>query len=72
MLANIARQLLLQARTAGLRAPLVEAAIAGDPEPLFAALLNGAAAAKGAAFGLAAAELLRLHRSGVAQLGNLP
>ncbi len=39
---------------------------------LFAALRKGAAAAKGAAFGLAAAELLRLHRSTVAQLGNVP
>lgn len=68
MLANIVRQFELQAETAGIAPPLLAAAVEGDPRPLFEALLRGAAAAKGAHFGLAAAETMRLHRSVVLRL----
>jgi LmbE family N-acetylglucosaminyl deacetylase len=63
MLANIAQQLALQARTAGLAPNLVSRAVAGEHRPLFEALLRRAAALKGAPFGLSAAEVLRLHRA---------
>jgi LmbE family N-acetylglucosaminyl deacetylase len=62
MLANIARQFALQAKTAGIASPVIAKARAGDHRPLFNALLKRAAAAKGAPFGLAAAETMRLHR----------
>ncbi len=68
MLANMVRQFELQAETAGIRSPLLAAAGGGDPQALFEALLRGAAAAKGAPFGLAAAETMRLHCSIVLRL----
>lgn len=72
MLANIARQLRLQADTAGIDAPLVDAALAGDHRPLFETLLRGTAAAKAEPFGLTAAETFRLRRSGIGRLAHLP
>ena len=62
MLANIVRQFALQAKTAGIASPLIAEAGAGDHRPLFKTLLRRAAAAKGAPFGLAAADAMRLHR----------
>ena len=66
MLDNIARQLRLQACTGGVRVPAIEAAVAGDHHALFDRLLRKSAEAKGAPFGLRAAETLRCHRSPVA------
>lgn len=63
MLGNIVRQLTLQARTAGAEAPLVDLARTGDPRPLAQAIVRRGAAAKGAPYGLAAAETLRLARA---------
>lgn len=61
-LANMARQYALQSQTAGLASTLIERAEGGEHRPLFETLLRRSAAAKGAPFGLAAAETLRLHR----------
>jgi LmbE family N-acetylglucosaminyl deacetylase len=63
MLSNIARQLSLQARTAGLEPSLISNAVSGAHRPLFETLLRRAASAKGAPFGIQAAEVLRLHRA---------
>lgn len=62
-LANMARQFTLQARTAGIDTALIARAEAGEHRPLFERLLKRWAAAKGAPFGLAAAERLRLNRA---------
>ncbi len=59
MLGNTVRQLAMQARTVGVQAPLVERALGGESRPLVETLVREAAAAKGAPFGLAAAETLR-------------
>lgn len=69
-LANIARQLALQARTAGVSPALVARAEGGEPRPLVEAALRHAAARRGAPFGLAAAEWLRLRRSPVLDLAG--
>jgi LmbE family N-acetylglucosaminyl deacetylase len=61
MLANIARQMALEAETLGAASPLVEAAIAGDFRPLFETLLVTAAGQRAAPFGLKATENLRCH-----------
>lgn len=62
-LAHIVAQMGLQARTAGHRSELLARAEAGEPRPLVEAMLRASAAAKGASFGLGAAEWLRLHRA---------
>jgi LmbE family N-acetylglucosaminyl deacetylase len=62
MLDNIARQIELQAATGGRTLPQLAAARAGDHRPLFEALLRRGAAAKGAPYGLIAAETLRCSR----------
>ena len=62
MLENITRQLELQASTAGRTMPYLAAARAGDYRPLFESMLRRGAAAKGAPYGLSAAETLRCSR----------
>jgi len=62
MLANIVRQIELQAATAGADVPHLPAARHGDLRPLIGALLRRSAAAKGAPYGFAQAETLRLSR----------
>lgn len=62
MLGNITRQLELQASTAGRTMPHLAAALDGDHRPLFESMLRRSAAAKGAPYGLAAAETLRCSR----------
>jgi len=62
-LANMARQMSLQAQTAGIDSALIERAESGEHRPLFESLLRRDAAAKGAPFNLAAAETLRLNRA---------
>jgi LmbE family N-acetylglucosaminyl deacetylase len=62
MLANILRQLRLQARTAGAASPLLARADE-DPRPFVAAMMRRAAASKGAPYGLALAETLRRSRT---------
>jgi LmbE family N-acetylglucosaminyl deacetylase len=66
-LANLARQLELQARTAGVARPkIVDLAEAGDYRAFAAAVFGAAAAARGGPFGLLGpAEPLRLKRSPV-------
>lgn len=59
MLANMVHQMKLEAQTSGARSQLLERAMAGDMRPLFETLLVEAASARGAPFGLAAAETLR-------------
>lgn len=63
MLANIARQLMLQCRTAGLHSSLIEAADGGDLRPWVEAMVRRSSAAKGAPYGLDHAELMRLSRA---------
>jgi len=67
-LANIARQFALQARTAGVSSDLISRAGAGRYEEFVGSLFEAAAAARGARFGLGAAEMLRLKRSPVLNL----
>ena len=64
-LANIARQFALQARTAGVASDLIARANAGDVQPLVETLFSAAAAARGAPFGLQAADWLRCHRAAI-------
>ena len=64
-LANIARQFALQAGTAGVASDLIARADAGDVRPLVETLFLAAAAARGAPFGLDAADWLRCHRAAV-------
>lgn len=64
MIANIVRQFTLQTETAGRRpTPLLAAAQAGAHRPLVERWLRGTASTRGAPFGLAAADWLRLHRT---------
>jgi LmbE family N-acetylglucosaminyl deacetylase len=62
MLANILRQLTLQARTAGAGSRLFYQA-RNDPRPLVEAMMRRAAAGKGAPYGRALAETLRRSRT---------
>jgi len=62
MLANILRQHRLQARTAQADSATLDAA-AADPAPLVAAMMARAGARKGAPYGVAFAETLRLSRT---------
>jgi LmbE family N-acetylglucosaminyl deacetylase len=61
MLANMVHQMLLEAQTLQSRSAVLQQAADGDYAPLFETLLVEAAANRGAAFGLAAAETLRCH-----------
>lgn len=61
MLANIVHQMLLEAETLQSNSLLLQKAANGDVAPLFETLLIEAAASRGAAFGLVAAETLRCH-----------
>jgi hypothetical protein len=61
MLAHIAQQMSLEAKTLNRRNSLVERALTDDRRPLFETLLVGAASARGAPFGLRSAETLRCH-----------
>jgi hypothetical protein len=64
MLANIVRQLALQTETAGRSPPpILAAAQGGAYRPLVERWLRGAAATRGAPFGLEAADWLRLHKT---------
>lgn len=67
-LANMAHQYRLQATTAG-RPAAETAAVTADPAAALCARLSRAAAARGARFGLAAADYLRLHRTAFAGEG---
>jgi LmbE family N-acetylglucosaminyl deacetylase len=62
MLANIARQLAMQARTAGVSSEVIRQATEGDFAALVDFLTNANATAKGEPFGLMAAEYMRLSR----------
>lgn len=61
MLANIVHQMKLETETMGTPSELVTRALGGDEGPLFETLLADAAAARGAPFELAAAEILRCN-----------
>jgi LmbE family N-acetylglucosaminyl deacetylase len=61
MLANMSRQMKLEAATLGQPNLLVGRACEGEHRPLFETLLVAAASARGASFGLRAAETLRCH-----------
>jgi LmbE family N-acetylglucosaminyl deacetylase len=62
MLANIAHQLALQAKTAGVSSSAISRAAQGDYQALIDAMLNASVAEKGRPFNLAAAEHMRLSR----------
>ena len=63
MLANIARQMALQAETAGVSSGVVEAAVGGNFVPLVAWMVREPASVRGKPFGLGGAEYLRLSQS---------
>ncbi len=63
MLGNIARQLALQAETAGVSSDVIRHATEGDFAALVEFLVHFPALAKGEPFSLAAAEYMRLSRS---------
>ena len=62
MLANIAQQMALQAKTAGVSSNVILRATQGDYAALIDGLLMSGAAAKGQSFNLAAAEYMRCSR----------
>ncbi|MCC6144400.1 MAG: PIG-L family deacetylase [Candidatus Hydrogenedentes bacterium] len=67
MVANIIKQSVLQLKTWGRQLPMLEAAMAGDPEPLLAQVFTGQAEAAAAAAGMPEgrlAEAFRLARFG--------
>lgn len=62
MLANIARQLALQAKTAGVSSDVILRATEGDYSALIDSMLNSNATTRGHPFNLASAECMRLSR----------
>jgi hypothetical protein len=62
MLANITRQMALQAKTAGVSSDVILRATQGDYSALIDSMLSSSAAVKGNPFNLASAEYMRLSR----------
>jgi LmbE family N-acetylglucosaminyl deacetylase len=63
MLANIARQMAMQAKTAGISSGVIQRAINGDYAALVNFIADENAGVKGLPFSLAAAEYMRLNRA---------